>query len=526
MESCGPFLRPRQWSITVRLLFWGVPPMRLADRLTLNAPLIILLYYGFHAGLRASHGDILIKDEAEAIVMAQFPLWGYGPQPPLFSWLLWPLTKIFGPGVMAIAVLKHLCLAGTVLSLYWVAKRLTGSLLAAAIAAFGAMLIPQLAWESHRELTHTVLATTLCALSLMQVLRTVDNPRFERFLLLGALSGLALLAKYNTVFFLTGLYGAALLEPTIRARLWRPALALVPLIIVAITLPHAIWMITNPDPLMASMPKLRIDGDRSIFTAMISGVLSFLNAAIQFAGVAILAFGLVFFALDRKAAPAPAGKDAESWAGRFLLHLLIIASAATLIMMFASGSTAVRDRWLQPILFVTPLALTVWLSGRITEQRTHILVGACAVLAVIWTAGIGLNHRWDWLNKPSRYAAPVAEIVFQMKVDEINPGTLIVQGHWIAGNLKQAFPNADVITERFPMLPVSHEDPVILVWDANSYDEPPVDLQLLYRKVTGKSLGLMPLRVYRADWPPGRKQKDIAWAAYGWRENQSPPKRY
>ena len=62
-------------------------------------------------------------------------------------------------------------------------------------SALSLMLLPQIAWESHRALTHSVLATALAALTcLVFVARTLPGRR-GGYLLFGVVAGLGILSR-------------------------------------------------------------------------------------------------------------------------------------------------------------------------------------------------------------------------------------------------------------------------------------------------------------------------------------------
>ena len=47
-------------------------------------------------------------DESEQILWAQSLALGYGPQPPLYTWMQWAICQVLGPSVLALAVLPAL----------------------------------------------------------------------------------------------------------------------------------------------------------------------------------------------------------------------------------------------------------------------------------------------------------------------------------------------------------------------------------------------------------------------------------
>src|SRR2546423_14195616 len=77
---------------------------------------VLLLLFGAYFFLQAvSRGMIsetLGVDESEQTLLAQQWSWGYGPQPPLYTWLVIVFEKIFGLSSFSLALLKNLLLFG------------------------------------------------------------------------------------------------------------------------------------------------------------------------------------------------------------------------------------------------------------------------------------------------------------------------------------------------------------------------------------------------------------------------------
>ncbi|HKK87597.1 MAG TPA: glycosyltransferase family 39 protein, partial [Saprospiraceae bacterium] len=68
----------------------------------------VLVYFGFFALMRVISKPVLELDEAELIYLSQWWFWGYGPQPPLYSWLQNSIVVLLGPNLWSIALLKAL----------------------------------------------------------------------------------------------------------------------------------------------------------------------------------------------------------------------------------------------------------------------------------------------------------------------------------------------------------------------------------------------------------------------------------
>src|SRR5216683_3026483 len=168
-------------------------------------------------------------DDAQESLLAQKWSWGYGPQPPLYTWLVIIFSNIFGLSSFTMALLKNALLFGIYLLTYFIARRMTRSHLVAVSAAVALQFMPSIAYEAHRELTHSILASFMVLATLLVFLRlretdvwrvandnegttptqarSLSGPTISReagwgdYLLLGVLGGLGMLSKYNYSIF-------------------------------------------------------------------------------------------------------------------------------------------------------------------------------------------------------------------------------------------------------------------------------------------------------------------------------------
>jgi 4-amino-4-deoxy-L-arabinose transferase-like glycosyltransferase len=156
-------------------------------------------------------------DAAEQLLWTQTLRLGYGLQPPLYTWLQWAVFAVSGVNVTALVLTKEILIGLTVLTTYLVAKHISGGdprIAGLALCSF--LFIPQFSYESHRDLTHSVLACTLAAAEIYLLLKLVEGRRLLHYALFGAVAGLGLIAKYNYGLYLLALCLAALSLPDTR----------------------------------------------------------------------------------------------------------------------------------------------------------------------------------------------------------------------------------------------------------------------------------------------------------------------
>ena len=110
-------------------------------------------------------------DDVDQILRAQLWSWGYGPQPPLYTWLTKIFLGLFGYSVFSLLLLKELLIFSIYALVYAATRQVTQNHICALMAAALLQANPSIAWESHRELTHTVLASVFSTAAIYLFLR-------------------------------------------------------------------------------------------------------------------------------------------------------------------------------------------------------------------------------------------------------------------------------------------------------------------------------------------------------------------
>ena len=380
----------------------------------------LLLYFAAHVLGRTLVSPALELDEAEQALWTQRLQWGYGAQPPLYTWLQWCVFQLLGVSVFSLSLLKNLLLALAYASVYLAGRTLMPASLAA-LAAASMLLLPQIGWEASRDLTHSVLLTTMAAATLAVVLALRRRPRPAMYLLAGAVVGLGLMSKYSYAGFLAVLVLALLAGRDTRALLlnrWAFAAAAVATLLV---LPHAAW-VTQNWALATEATAGKLAGATPVgrVTGLWLGLSTLVLAVAAFAGPWALAMALLFGRNAGQAwsrwwrRPVPGvgahGSVQALWQRYFaVLGLLFLA------MLVFGEVTRFKDRWMMPFLFMLPLAFfscapELAQHARLPRLRRLLAVVAVAVL-VLLTARVpyhALRNRPNELNQPVRELAPRA----------------------------------------------------------------------------------------------------------------------
>ncbi len=382
-------------------------------------------------------------DESEQLVFTQQWAWGYGPQPPLYYWIQKLFFDAFGVSVFSLALFKNILLFLIYALAYWNARFLTRNHACGLVAAVSVLFIPQISWESQRDITHSVLATVFSLAALGLFCRVVEFRKVSDYLALGVCIGLGSLSKYNFILFLAGLLLAALTLKHPRAVVlnWRMLLAMI--IGLLILLPHGLWAAHHQQMASASSSKFVIQHNEPWVNSTAKGLKSLILASIGFILPTIVIPWLFFSRAKKSVGEIPVRCDFVRLAIR---TLAIIMALAVLCVMFIHV-TNFRGRWFQPIFIVVPILIAVRLRQQLEARRMKLLIGFSAFVAIVLL--IALPSRivfGEKLHHEEPLHFPYAALAAQMKND-LAPATIIVtEDNLLAGNLRLALQPRLVVT--------------------------------------------------------------------------------
>lgn len=426
------------------------PPAGAARRRALPlAGWCLLLYFGAHALVRLLVSPALELDEAEQALWSQQLQWGYGAQPPLYTWLQWAVFRLAGVSLAGLALLKHLLLALAYAAVYLAGRTLLprGPAL---LAAAGMLLLPQIGWEASRDLTHSVLLTALAAATLAVALALLRRPQAWLYLLAGLLVGLGLLSKYSyAVFLLVLLLALATGDDTRPVLLRRWALAGAALALL-ITLPHALWLLEHGHEAAARLAEtLEGPPPRGEQTALLRGLGRLLLVVATFIAPFALAAALLFGRAARAQwrhtlAPHPRLRcDVRAFWRRYFCILAVV-----LLALVLSGAVGVvKERWLMPLLFLVPLAFFSSLPDLAAHAALPRMGRLLAGVALLILALMALRAPFHgWRGHPDELNAPVRALAQALRAQGYDgQGAIAARPRALAGGLRLQFPAARVL---------------------------------------------------------------------------------
>ena len=431
----------------------------------------LLGYFALHVVIRCALSSSLDLDESEQALVSQKLLLGYGPSPPLYSWLQYPLISLFGLSVFPIALLKGLILCCTFLFTYLNARFITRKHAAGAAAALALFFAPQIAWESQRDLSHTVLASSLAAATLYSLFRLLDRPRFLNYFLFGLCCGLGFLSKYNFSLWILGLLIAAGSMKEFRPILRNPRILLSVLVCVLIVLPNALWIVNHPDKAFRTITKLALNQDASWSTTTFLCLRNFVMGIGAFSAPVVLILLVLFRGSQpNRASPAPLSAYGQVALRAFLASLSII-----FVLFLVVRPTGFRERWFQPVMVVTPVLAVAFLSYRLDRLRLkRVATAAMVVMAIVLVA---IPARVVLLKGEFRLLYPYEALAAQLRPMLPEDAFLVGEDNLMAGNLRVTMPQRTIISPQLAGLIEPPERHCILVWDARKRKLPRGELQ-------------------------------------------------
>ena len=451
----------------------------------------LTVYFALQVVLRVLYASGLGLDEAELLVITQKLAPGYGSQPPLYNWLQIGAFSLFGVGVPALAIVKNLLLWATFVFMYLAGRLVLEDDTKAALTTLTLFTIPQLAWESQRALAHTVIAVTMAALTLYVMLRLLKSGHWAWYVALGVCWALGTLSKYNYILFVVSLLIAAISIGAFRPENRPPAHPPRP----GDGASSSSSRTSNGCAPISPPPSRGCGSSRSPATWGSSrpgpwGCFAAVRGILNYAALPIVVFAaLAFIPFGRKAQPRTPAVSAADWtpARLFVLRVIPIALALLLLIVLGTRATEVRDRWLQPILFVVPLALYILFERRLTGPTARALAATSVVLAIgSMTLLTSVHLLPDLFGAPQRAVVPYRAIEADIRRLGFGRGYILAEDSYIAGNLKHLFPESTVAEPEYGLWPMIGDAPdtLLLAWSGNKR-QPPDDLRALLVELCG-----------------------------------------
>jgi hypothetical protein len=253
--------------------------------------------------------------------------------------------------------------------------------------------------------------------------------------------------------------------------------------------PHLYWAATHFAETTSRTFKFGIESDSSLVVAWARGLAAMAVGVASYAALSTAVFvAAVFFPVlgkgDRPSVVMPGIPHGR----QFILRALVAALVLVLIAVLATRATEVKERWLQPILFMAPLVLMVLLEPRLTLFRQRLLVLVSATLGVIFLVALAVAYLFSAVNgTPFRALAPFGVLADDIRDLGFDSGTILAEDFYIAGNLRLHLPETMVAEPEYGLWPVPEgrsAGPILFAWTGRR-ERPPKPVRELLQALCG-----------------------------------------
>ena len=450
------------------------------ERLLQNRTSILLglgIYFALHVCVRSFVSPSLGYDESEQAFLSQRIAWGYNSQPPLYTWIQALLFQILGCNTWALAIFKNLLLLLTYVFLFVALERATGKVRLAAVGSLGMFTIPQIAWESHRDLSHTVAATCMTCALFYCILRLADRKLTRPavgYVLLGLVVAAGILFKYNFAIVVAGFIVAAASITEYRPLLFNRKMWLAVATAAILLMPHCLWLMDHAQIASGkTLQTLTIDRSDYWIGNLWLGSRALILSTICCCGLTVLVFSVFYL----RKAPDTYDQGKQILPVRLLIERFLLVILAILLAMVLTGhAVEFKNRWLQPFVCLVPAYLVLRFGDHVLQRPKAQRVAMGMTLAtmlfllvavIVRPVAANLRGKYCWLNMPYDKLALAIEQQWQS-----TPQIIMTPHMRLGGNLCVAMPNTTIISnDSETLLPTNPKKAiglVVLVTDQES----------------------------------------------------------
>ncbi len=410
-------------------------------------------------------------DEAEQLIHGQFWAWGYGPQPPLYTWIQKLFFALFGFNLFSLAVLKHLILLGTCVVTALSGREFAQNRAGALLAVSALLCVPHFVWSSQNDLTHSILAVFLVAVTVWNATQLLRNRSWANYLLFGICAAAGVLSKYNYAAFLIVLLLAAGSIPETRRLLFNVRMAAALGIALLLLAPHLNWMRLEPELAFRKVRGLHAAAEESLIRGWFRGFTTLAVSLAAYVAPMALVCGL---------AHGRWPKLSDFWPGRDsslpvkLAQRIVVLSVIFFVLAGVLFQARFKERWIHPNLFVLPLLLAAVPANwpRLVVKRFVCVAAIVATVVFMMLPGLVLLAAVT--GQPHRQNFPYEELLEKACAGRMRPDLILAWPHALGGAAKLRDPNALVVTSADLPVPTDRITSALIVWDASEKSEPDV----------------------------------------------------
>jgi len=409
-------------------------------------PVLLIGMVVLWAGLLALTHRAPDLDGMEELVWASSFEWGYLKHPPLPSWLLYPLTWLFGKPVW-LPFLAAQSLTALALYLIW---RLGCEWTSPARSLIAVLALSTTAYFSMRGsiYNHNTVQLWSVAGATWLYYRALTHGKLLDWAGLGLLTGIAFLTKYSVVVQLAAFALFALVQGQWRkAAFWQGAALAVGVFLLVIT-PHLLWLSA------ADFAPLRYYNSRAVEQTG-SPLMEALNFLFNQLGrnSPMLAVWLMLAGWNWRSEkhtdkhtgnwqePRRYAQSLSAWDKSFLLWVGLAPLALTISIALLTGTHLLASSWGTTFFILYGFFIFWWLSGdeRINLKRSLILVITLHVLMALGYSIARGPIAWH-IGRDSRPTFPGPPLATQLLEEwqthvPDQPLRLVASDTWLGGNI-------------------------------------------------------------------------------------------
>ncbi|BBM85538.1 ArnT family glycosyltransferase [Candidatus Uabimicrobium amorphum] len=403
--------------------------------------------------LRVAISDSLLPDEAEQIINAHSGFeWGYGSEPPLYTWVQLIFLYLIPHKILALSLCKHLFLITAYIFMFLAAKKVVEDDLLAIAITCSLFFMPVIVYEAQRDLSHSVLLFTISSLTLYLFLELIAHPQTKIYLFIGICVGLGFLSKYSYILFISVLIISWLYDRDFRRVFLDKRTILAILISLVIACGHIVWAYQFLGDSNFTR-KIQTVKEFSFLVSFGRTIVTFLS----FTAIFIAVFLLFFFKELRHSREI-------KWNKFLSFHL--VSFAVLLLIVFVFELKKIKTRWYLPFYFCLPLYTFILIQKDLLRKKLKCYIAAAILAAIsilfvfiLRTAIPDITGRYRRLNLPMRN---MAEFFLQKKYDNF---LIIVENRSMAGTLQMYMPNSRVITPEIQWKNLPKHGGVLAIWE-------------------------------------------------------------
>ncbi len=437
--------------------------------------LLLAAYFGLQVTVRTLMSSSVDLDESEQVVLGQEFCWGYGSDPPLYTWIQIPFFGVFGESVLTLSLLKNLLLFSVYGLTFMTARIVTRSHTGAIAATLSLLYLPSVAWESQRDLTHTILASSLAVGTLLCLLKLCATRRTRWYVVFGLSAGLGLISKYNYALWLAGLVLGVLSLPQQRPALLDKRVLLSVALMTILFLPNGLWVLQHRDLALLTSSKFEIARAPGWWAVVGTGLKNILQSLAAFAAPMTLIYLLLFLIPGKH---PPAGRGPERDYQQVIVRAWLAIGLVLLLLVLCARATGFKERWFQPLLICLPVLAVSLVQQRLEGLRLKWIVAtSLLVMVAVLVVMPGRLVAAERLNREEPLTRPYSELAARIRQTIPDNALVVCDTRLLAGNLRLGLPQGRVLpTELVPLMGGGRTHCVI-VWDARRDDAPPEHLR-------------------------------------------------